>query len=228
MTLVCKVRCTGVPGQPPPSFHPQQDLRIRIAHSTTLRVVSPSLLCAILTFFTSTLHPPFIIIDNYHLAMDHFTALSARSLEARQTRRCYTTLSGRVRCRYTTSRWHNWGRWLAVALIIAAFLVGVLAFWLVLSLIAVDALRKSLMSTSCITAARRRKAGRKPIAGTGWVPNRMFYQTSQAPPPQYGAPAPHAAESNAGYYGKEYQPPAGPPPAQNYQPPAGPPPVHTQ
>lgn len=144
VTLVCKVRCTGVPGQPPPSFHPQQDLRIRIAHSTTLRVVSPSLLCAILTFFTSTLHPPFIIIDNYHLAMDHFTALSARSLEARQTRRCYTTLSGRVRCRYTTSRWHNWGRWLAVALIIAAFLVGVLAFWLVLSLIAVDALRKSL------------------------------------------------------------------------------------
>lgn len=74
--------------------------------------------------------------------MDHFTALSARSLEARQTRRCYTTLSGRVRCRYTTSRWHNWGRWLAVALIIAAFLVGVLAFWSVLSLIAVDALSK--------------------------------------------------------------------------------------
>jgi len=63
------------------------------------------------------------------------------------------------------SNWDNWGRWVALVVIIAFFLI--LAFLL-----------------SCLANRRRRRLGRTPMMGTGWIPyagHQGFYQ-----PPPYG------------------------------------------
>ena len=102
---------------------------------------------------------------------------------------------------------------------------------------------------SCLSQRRRRKAGRKPYYGTGWVPaGNVGNQNSQyqAPPPQYGQQ--HDGAPQGGYYGQgqnphgganqsyfggqrndvEMQPPQtvyGGQTAGGYAPPSGPPPA---
>ena len=104
------------------------------------------------------------------------------------------------------------------------------------------------MTLSCITARRRRKAGRQPFYGTGWAArpgaNAQPYSnnTYQQPPPQYSAqPQPgQYYGANQGYYGNNNAYPYGqangvelqqPPQAHQaragedtYAPPPGPPP----
>lgn len=97
---------------------------------------------------------------------------------------------------------------------------------------------------SCITARRRRKAGRQPFYGTGWAArpgqqgnaqpyynNNTYSHTNAQPAPPYSAnPAPNngGGGANQGYYGQQngvelqspqpayggYAPPPGPPPAK--------------
>lgn len=97
---------------------------------------------------------------------------------------------------------------------------------------------------SCITARRRRKAGRQPYYGTGWAARpgqntQPYYNNNnyQQPPPQY-TPQPQQGQNsyygngaNQGYYGQQngvelQQPPATYARAgeETYAPPPGPPP----
>jgi hypothetical protein len=106
---------------------------------------------------------------------------------------------------------------------------------------------------SCITARRRRKAGRQPFYGTGWAARPGANGTTNTAAPYYNnnnggynsAPAPpydasqttsnagyynnNTGGANAGYYGQqngvELQQPSATYGGQNaYQPPPGPPP----
>ncbi|ETN39553.1 uncharacterized protein HMPREF1541_05779 [Cyphellophora europaea CBS 101466] len=133
---------------------------------------------------------------------------------------------GRVyRCRST---WSNWGRWVALAVIVIAALI---LFFLI----------------ACISSRRRRKAGRKPFYGTGWAGNARppFGGQQQQYNPNYNTQQPHYGQQTAppnynqstgGYYGQPqggeaqsyfggqrgdvemnnsgYAPPAGPPPSK--------------
>ncbi|KAI8938968.1 hypothetical protein NX059_004815 [Plenodomus lindquistii] len=99
---------------------------------------------------------------------------------------CYYDRYNRYRCR--NSAWNNWVRWVVLAVVVVGFL---LLFFL----------------CSCITARRRRKAGRQPFYGTGWAARPGAYNNTQNQQPYYGnnnaAPAPPytAPDSNTGYYG---------------------------
>lgn len=99
--------------------------------------------------------------------------------------RCYYDRYGRYRCR--NSAWNDWVRWVVLAVVVIGFL---LLFFL----------------CSCITARRRRKAGRQPFYGTGWAARPGAYNNAPTQQPYYAgnaAPAPpySAPDSNAGYYG---------------------------
>ncbi|KAI9376238.1 chitin synthesis regulation, congo red resistance, RCR protein [Aspergillus egyptiacus] len=137
--------------------------------------------------------------------------------------RCWD--SGGVR--YCQSRWHEWGRWVAFAVIVG---VAVIAFFLV----------------ALINARRRRSRGLRPYTGTAWMaPPPPYHQQAHAdpynrppPPPQYtqspqyyqgpvngyfGSPQPGSIELQSppnAYYGgdRAYQPPPGPPPQANGKP----------
>ncbi|KAL4945652.1 chitin synthesis regulation, resistance to congo red-domain-containing protein [Aspergillus oleicola] len=113
-------------------------------------------------------------------------------------------------------RWHDWGRWVAFAVIVG---VALLAFF----------------ALSCFNARRRRSRGLRPYAGTAWMaPPPPYHPQSHQdpynqppPPPQYTqSPGPHGYfggqqsgielqhPPNAHYAGGPvYSPPPGPPPA---------------
>ncbi|PQE15485.1 Chitin synthesis Congo red RCR protein [Rutstroemia sp. NJR-2017a WRK4] len=142
---------------------------------------------------------------------------------------------------YRTSTWDNWGRWVALAVIVVAFIL--LAFAL-----------------SCINSRRRRRRGVAPMYGTAWMAAPPPYGQQQHYPnqPYNGAHAPpmytppgvvpqqtgNTFNSNDGYYGHHqyqgqnngngielqqpasayqrggenvYQPPTGPPPGKKAQ-----------
>ncbi|PSN64241.1 hypothetical protein BS50DRAFT_678384 [Corynespora cassiicola Philippines] len=122
--------------------------------------------------------------------------------------------------------WNDWVRWVVLAVVIIGFFL-------------------LFVLCSCITARRRRKAGRQPFYGTGWAApgqhNAQPYYNSNypQPPPQYSAQPPQNSYygQSQGYYGQQ---PYGqqqngvelqsPQPAYNrggddvYAPPPGPPP----
>ncbi|KAL3460244.1 chitin synthesis regulation, resistance to congo red-domain-containing protein [Aspergillus heterothallicus] len=123
-------------------------------------------------------------------------------------------IGDRLYCRpYST--WHDWGRWVAFAVIVGAALI----IFFVLA---------------CFNARRRRRQGLRPYAGTAWMaPPPPYHQQPHAdpynrppPPPQYTqSPGPHGYfggqqtgielqhPPNAHYGGAPvYSPPAGPPP----------------
>ncbi|KAF1979510.1 hypothetical protein BU23DRAFT_445899 [Bimuria novae-zelandiae CBS 107.79] len=113
--------------------------------------------------------------------------------------RCYDRYTNRYY--YCRSAWNDWVRWVVLAVIVVGFfLIFVLC--------------------SCLTARRRRKAGRQPFYGTGWAARPGFGNTAQPhynnhynqpPPPQY-TPQPQHGEagsyygSNQGYYGNNASP----------------------
>jgi len=125
---------------------------------------------------------------------------------------CYDQF-GNVVSNSNCSGWSNWGRWVALGLIIAFFLLMFIA-------------------CSCFTSRRRRARGRNPYWGTGWAaqgnyPNNQYNQ----PPPREQQH--YAYESNNAqappYYSRNdqqtgiemparpdnaYAPPTGPPPAK--------------
>ncbi|KIX98310.1 uncharacterized protein Z520_05611 [Fonsecaea multimorphosa CBS 102226] len=136
--------------------------------------------------------------------------------------RCIDNNGNAYRC---NSAWYDWGRWVALAVIIlGAFLI----FFLF----------------SLLSARRRRRMGRQPMYGTGWVGrtpwghapaqyNPGYQQTQQAPP------AYNQTQNYGGYYGQnqgyfggrqtdfEMQPPANTYRGGDdvYTPPTGPPPA---
>jgi hypothetical protein len=160
--------------------------------------------------------------------------------------RCYYQ-NGYRRC--YRSAWDNWVRWVVLAVVVIGFL---LLFFLCryIQFQPHHCIPIYLHNTSCLTARRRRKAGRQPFYGTGWAARPMpgnntaapYYNNNnnqnygQQPAPPY---SPSQANSNAGYYagganqgyynnaqqnGVEMQPPQPTYGGAQYQPPAGPPP----
>ena len=142
--------------------------------------------------------------------------------------RCYYDRYNRLRCP-RQSAWNQWVRWVVLAVVV----FGALALF---------------FFCSCITARRRRKAGRQPFYGTGWAarptnaqPYYANQQNAQPAPPYSAAPNTHAAPhnnggsyygnntggANADYYGQqngvELQTPQ--PAYGGYAPPPGPPPA---
>ncbi|PVI07523.1 hypothetical protein DM02DRAFT_512920 [Periconia macrospinosa] len=145
--------------------------------------------------------------------------------------RCYYRYGNRYCER---SAWNSWVRWVVLAVVIFGFLA---LFFL----------------CSCISARRRRKAGRQPFYGTGWVVrpgqygaqpyyNNNQQQNWQQPPPQY-TPQPqnngyYGGGQNQGYFGtqpkygqetgvelQQPQPTYNRGPEAEYAPPPGPPPA---
>ncbi|KAL4922850.1 chitin synthesis regulation, resistance to congo red-domain-containing protein [Aspergillus aurantiobrunneus] len=131
-----------------------------------------------------------------------------------ESRDCWIDASGRRRC----DRWHDWGRWVAFAVIVG---VALLAF----------------LALSCFNARRRRSRGLRPYTGTAWMapPPPYHPQTLQdpynqpPPPPQYTqSPGPH------GYFGGQQsgielqQPPHAYAGGPVYPPQPGPPPLGFQ
>lgn len=102
--------------------------------------------------------------------------------------RCYSDRFGNVRC--NRSAWNSWVRWVVLAVVVVGFLL-------------------LFILCSCITARRRRKAGRTPYYGTGWANrpmpgfnnnnNAQPYYANQQPAPPYSAQM--QPQSNQGYYG---------------------------
>ncbi|EUC42567.1 hypothetical protein COCMIDRAFT_39409 [Bipolaris oryzae ATCC 44560] len=138
--------------------------------------------------------------------------------------RCYIDAYGYRRCR--SSAWNNWVRWVVLVVVVVGFLL-------------------LFVLCSCLTARRRRKAGRKPFYGTGWAARPGLYnnQNNQynAQPYYANQPAPPydaATNNNNGYYGGganqnyygqqngvELQPPQPSYGGGGYAPPPGPPPA---
>jgi hypothetical protein len=146
---------------------------------------------------------------------------------------CYYGADGRRYCR--SSAWDNWVRWVVLVVVIIGFLL-------------------IFLLCSCLTARRRRRAGRQPFYGTGWAAGRtpeghnpatynaQPYYASNQPAPPY-SPAPNNSYygngnggANQGYFngqqqGVELQSPqpahTSYPRAEDnvYQPPPGPPPA---
>jgi len=140
---------------------------------------------------------------------------------------CYDQFGNAYRC---NSGWNSWGRWVALGIIlVGAFLL----FFLF----------------SCLTARRRRRAGRQPYYGTGWVGRTPFghgqatynpnYQSQQPNYNQNQYQTPPAYNQTGGYYGQnqgyfggrqtevEMQPPSNTYRGGEgvYEPPQGPPPA---
>ncbi|KAF1848253.1 uncharacterized protein K460DRAFT_403548 [Cucurbitaria berberidis CBS 394.84] len=139
--------------------------------------------------------------------------------------RCYRDQFGRTRC--YRSAWDNWVRWLVLAVVVIGFFL-------------------LFVVCSCLTARRRRKAGRQPFYGTGWAARpgqgtnaqpyyNNNYNTQQPAPPYSATTAPTSNQgyynngANQGYYGQQNgvelqspQPTYGG--NAQYAPPPGPPP----
>jgi len=119
------------------------------------------------------------------------------------------------------STWESWARWLLLGLVI------LVVFFLCLSI-------------SCVSARRRRRAGRQPFYGTGWVPgnnnqqrhgqqqgwagNNQQYGGGQQyaytqPAPPYQQP-PYRENQQSGIElqrpNETYAPPSGPPPGKKF------------
>lgn len=122
---------------------------------------------------------------------------------------------------YRCSKWHSWGRWALLALVIA----GVFLFFFLFA---------------CASARRRRRQGLQPYMGTGWTTyrynnNNNNNQYPPQPPPAY-TPADGYYGPNPNYYGHpppqqqgvELQPPQNAYRGDNYiyPPPSSPPPAH--
>ncbi|KAF1916350.1 chitin synthesis regulation, resistance to congo red-domain-containing protein [Ampelomyces quisqualis] len=128
------------------------------------------------------------------------------------------------------SAWDNWVRWVVLAVVVIGFLL-------------------LFVLCSCLTARRRRKAGRQPFYGTGWAARPANANNTAAPyynNNQYSQPAPpyqaETGDANKGYYtgnganqsyytgqqqnGVELQQPQPAYGGAQYQPPPGPPPGH--
>ncbi|KAL1960072.1 hypothetical protein VTO42DRAFT_244 [Malbranchea cinnamomea] len=118
-----------------------------------------------------------------------------------------------------SSKWHDWGRWVLLGILIFAAIVLFFAF-------------------ACISSRRRRRQGLRPYMGTGWT---TYYYNNNQPPPSYPPPQYTPAEGyygqNASYYGQqpgpqqqgvELQPPQNAYRGDNnaYPPPSSPPPAH--
>jgi len=137
---------------------------------------------------------------------------------------CYIGNDGRQYC--DGSAWDDWVRWVVLAVIIIGFLL-------------------LFLFCSCLTARRRRRAGRQPFYGTGWAAGRTppghnpatynaqpYY--NQAAPPYTPAPN-NNPYSGQNYYGQQNgvelqsPQPAHTPYARDseavYTPPPGPPPT---
>lgn len=123
-------------------------------------------------------------------------------------------------CAHYGSRWYRWGRWLFMALIIAAAIFIAVCFLL-------PWVRR-----------RRNRQTQNQQYPTQEYQQQPQYQQSYAPQqgynePQYNNQQTYQAEgegANASYYnqGTDYAPPSHPPPASaapDYSPPSGPPPV---
>jgi hypothetical protein len=87
--------------------------------------------------------------------------------------------------------WYDWGRWVALALVIGGF---ILIFFLF----------------SCISARRRRRRGAQPYYGTGWVGRTPWGHGAATYNPQYGRQQeqPYQGYQQGGYYGQQNAPPA--------------------
>jgi len=101
----------------------------------------------------------------------------------------------------TNSTWSSWGRWVALVVIIAFFII--VAFLL-----------------SCIQSRRRRRVGMQPMYGTGWMAKPPPYGQHQqyypnqtynggvppvySPPFQQNQPTGNTFNSNEGYYGQQH------------------------
>ncbi|KNG45029.1 chitin synthesis regulation congo red resistance rcr protein [Stemphylium lycopersici] len=136
--------------------------------------------------------------------------------------RCYRNAYGRTVCE--DSAWNNWVRWVVLVVVVIGFLL-------------------LFVLCSCLTARRRRKAGRQPFYGTGWAARPGHYNNQNSQQPYYNPnhqPAPpysaatdnhngyYGGGANQGYYGQQsgvelqspqpayngYAPPPGPPPAK--------------
>ncbi|KAF2711603.1 hypothetical protein K504DRAFT_475400 [Pleomassaria siparia CBS 279.74] len=142
-------------------------------------------------------------------------------------RSCGYDRYGNYVCR--NSAWNNWIRYVVIAIVV----LGIFLLFLF---------------CSCLTARRRRKAGRQPFYGTGWAsrPGQGGVQQNVQPyyNNQHNAPAPPYSQqpnqpqyaANAGYYGQQPyaqqngvelqqpQPTYGRGGDDVYAPPAGPPP----
>ncbi|KAK3207766.1 hypothetical protein GRF29_96g314062 [Pseudopithomyces chartarum] len=112
--------------------------------------------------------------------------------------RCYDRYTGRTY--YCRSAWNDWVRWVVLAVVVVGFFL-------------------LFVLCSCLTARRRRKAGRQPFYGTGWAA-RPGYGNAQPhynnnysqPPPQYSAqpqPGQSYYGANQGYYNNNGQNPYG-------------------
>lgn len=84
------------------------------------------------------------------------------------------------------STWYNWGRWVALAVIVIAFILLALAF-------------------SCINNRRRRRRGAPPMYGTGWIPYGHKWAGGQIGPNGYYPNQPY----NGGQAAPPYEPPIG-------------------
>ncbi|KAF2839479.1 hypothetical protein M501DRAFT_1002903 [Patellaria atrata CBS 101060] len=111
------------------------------------------------------------------------------TLEPRRS--CYYDALGRLHCR--DSAWDSWARWVVLVVLIVLFVILCLA-------------------CSCLTARRRRKAGRNPYYGTGWMARGTHYNSNQQPHYQqqqqgWEQPAPPYSASpghpHGGYYGQQ-------------------------
>lgn len=91
---------------------------------------------------------------------------------------CYDRYGRQYRCR---TQWNNWGRWVALAVIVIAALI---LFFII----------------ACISSRRRRKAGRKPFYGTGWAGNVRPFQGQQQYNPNYNTQQPQYGQQ--GGYGQ--------------------------
>jgi len=136
---------------------------------------------------------------------------------------CYNSFGQAYSC--NNSAWYNWGRWVALACIIAFALIVFYLF-------------------SCWSSRRRRRLGRKPVYGTGWTGRTPWghgaatynpgYQTQPPPaqaPPNYNQNYGGYYGQNQGYFGGRQTEVEMQPPSNTYrggenvyQPPPGPPP----
>lgn len=98
---------------------------------------------------------------------------------------CYTDPNGVRVC--DDSSWNKWGRWVAIGILIFAFL-SIIAGFLLFAYAPLSLTISPLLTYhgSCLSSRRRIRAGRKPLYGTSW-----------AAPPPYTREDPHPESTAA-------------------------------